>query len=992
MLKGNVLDKYGNYLAKTRVVNINSGEKTITDTLGYFNIKASVSDSLNINLYGYKTLKFKIQNEDFLSLILVEDTLLIQNLETIEIGYGSLEKTESAEAISKIKSEEFSQIGSVSPIHTLQGRVAGLQIIAENGEPGADMRVRIRGVGTVNNSAPLYIVNGYPVNDISYLHPKDIESVEVLKDASNTAIYGVRGANGVILIKTKLTNSVKTQFTFDTYQGVSRFWKYIPVNNTSDYIRLKKQAYENDHETMSAEMTNQLNLQNQNNTDWQKEISQLGVIQSYYIGAMGGSEKQRYAITGGYFNQRGTIKNTGVKKYFFSLNNTYQFAKWLKGGININFQRTEKNFNNSNEYVGGLNNAIITDPLTNVKDPQTGNWGYANLSSTTNPARVIDLQKNSWNKQNFFNSIFYLETKFNKYFSFKSQFGYTYTITKNNIYVPVYNVGPWEQNSVSVLYDTRGFSNQWVSSNYLNFEKSTSTQTFKILLGSEAQASNYNIVSVSVTDVPEAALQQYISSSTGSASANTIASDQAANSLLSFFARANYAFKSKYFLNCTVRRDGSSQFTPKNRWGNFPSFSLGWNLAEENFLKLNKKINTLKLRSGWGVVGNLNSIKNYYAAYTLINGGNNYSFGGVQVPGYTVVNMGNSDLKWEQTQSMNLGVDIEMWNNKFWVTTDCFLRKTKGMIIQVPSPDYIGANAPETNAGAIKNMGVEIATGYKNKIRNKLTYQIAANFTSIKNTVTSVQNAPIHGGAIWNIGYTTLTTEGLPVGTFWGLQTNGIFHSQQEVNNYSKNGVKIQPNAQAGDVKFVDKNDDGKIDEKDYTNLGSPLPKFTYGLSLNTSYQNFDLRIYLMGVYGNKIVNGLNGFTQSSNGRYNSTVNRNNAWTPENPNSNEPRMTLYDANQNMRFSDRYVESGSYLRLQNITLGYTITQKSASKIKMQSIRFYMGIDNLLTFTKYKGLDPEIGQTLSNVNNPLNYGVDLGNYPQARTYRLGMSLGI
>jgi TonB-linked SusC/RagA family outer membrane protein len=451
----------------------------------------------------------------------------------------------------------------------------------------------------------------------------------------------------------------------------------------------------------------------------------------------------------------------------------------------------------------------------------------------------------------------------------------------------------------------------------------------------------------------------------------------------------NYNFGGKYLLTATVRRDGSSRFLRDNRWGTFPSFAAGWNIAEENFLKNSGIFNQLKLRAGWGKVGNQNSAANY-GYVTTVKPNNIYVFGGQSVQGFASEELSNSELRWETTQQSNLGLDFAILKDRLYGSADYFIKKTNDMIVAVPIPVYVGAQPPRVNAGSMENRGVELSLNWRDKISKSIRYDLGINFTKITNEVISLGGgSPINGGNISKVGDLTRTEVGREIAYYYGLKTDGIFHSQEEVDNYKNSkGAKVQPVAQPGDVKFVDTNGDGAIDNLDRTYLGSATPNFTFGINGAVEFKGLDIRVFFQGVQGNEIANAMYwGWYSSDGSKENYHIDRLNRWTPTNTTSNEPRMTVNDANKNGQFSDRYISDGSYTRLKNLTIGYTLPNGLLSKVRVQNLRVYFSADNLWTKTAYKGLDPEVGERYYN---PLYYGVDLGNYPQAKNYRVGLNL--
>ncbi|WP_026995750.1 SusC/RagA family TonB-linked outer membrane protein [Flectobacillus major] len=990
---GKVTDGNGEALPGVTVRVKETQVGTATNVQGQFTIKvAETAKTLVFSSVGFQSKEIAIGGRSTIDVALASDTKSLD--EVVVVGYGTQKKSDLTGSVATVKSEQLVQVATPNVVQALQGRVAGVDVSSESGEPGAGARIRIRGVGTINNSDPLYVVDGFQTGDISFLAPGDIETMEVLKDASATAIYGSRGANGVVLITTKRgKKSEKAQFTFDAYSGVQDAARKIKMLNASEYATLRLEAFANDGTTLPADnnILNRLTYAKEGGfrgTDWQSEVmSSQALISNYSLNVLGGTEKSRYSLTGTIFSQDGLIKNSGMKKYFLRFNNDLQLAKWLTSGVSIAFSRFDKTYYNSDLYSGVLTTALAADPITPAWDKNTNNWGRADMSATNNPARSVDELKNNKGYGSLINGNIYAEAKFLKDFTFRSQLGINYNNTHNKSYSPKFFIATDEARDRSSLWERRGESAQWVLSNYATYNKTIKDHSFGVMLGTEAQQNQYKDMEVTAYDVPNDASQFYLSAAKN-ASEYTVKSNQSDESILSFFGRANYNYKSRYLLTATIRRDGSSRFLGANRWGTFPSFAFGWNVTEEDFMKDITAVNNLKVRAGWGQVGNQNSASNY-GYVTTMQGNNLYTFNGQTVAGFAPEVSSNPELKWETTTSSNIGVDASFLENKLSLTADYFIKTTSDMIVAVPIPIYAGIGAANVNAGSVENKGIELALTYRNQVGD-FRYEVTGNFTKINNKVTSLGGgAPIESGNVSKVGNTTITEVGQAIATFYGLKTDGIFHTEEELKAYvNSKGEPIQPEARVGDVKFVDLNNDGAIDGKDRTYLGSGTPDFSYGITTNFSYKGFDLKLFFQGVQGAEVVNALTFTNQKGNLGANMIAERLNRWTPTNTNTNEPRVTEADPNNNYRFSDRYVEDGSYFRFKNVTIGYTLPNALLSKIGVRTTRVYVSADNLFTFTKYKGYDPEVG---SYYGSPLGYGVDVGTYPPARTFRVGLNLG-
>ncbi|WP_169727975.1 SusC/RagA family TonB-linked outer membrane protein [Adhaeribacter aquaticus] len=960
---------------------------TVTDVDGAFKLQVTNANAVLVVSYiGYTTQEVPVNNKTTLNIALQTDAKALE--EVVVVGYGTVRKSDVTGAVATVDAQKITQVATVDVNQALQGKVSGVQITPSSGAPGTSAKVRIRGVGSFGNSDPLYVVDGFPTNNIDYISPTDIESMEVLKDASATAIYGNRGANGVILITTKKGKSGAPTFNFNTYAGIQNPWRRLDLANASQYATLYLEAFDNDNKTVSA--ADRAVLQNAitNNlrgTDWQREVMrQNAPIQNYNFSVNGGSDKSRYGVSATYFDQQGTIQNTGLKRFLLRINNDYTFNNRFTAGYNLSYANTRFNNFSVDQYSGVLPAALMASPVTPAWDPVTNNYGITTRFSTgNNPLRLANETRNQTTQQNRIVANVYSEVKLMEGLSFRSNFGGDLGFNKIRNYLPKFSIAPAEQRTLSSLYDERQQGYQWTWSNFFNYNKEIGDHSINAMAGAEIQnayTDNINVTGFNIMNDPS---QFYLGAA--KQTSYQAGSTPGQNSLVSQFGRLNYSFKNKYLITATIRRDASSRFSKQNRVGIFPSFSLGWNVHEEDFFRNQNLFTTFKFRAGYGEVGNQN-ISNT-ATLNILQPQQRYSFNNEAVEGRAINRYGNPNLLWETAKMANVGFDAGFMNNRLNLTVEYFDKRTSDMIVTPPIPAYAGAQAPSINAGNMQNKGLETSLSF-NKKDGAFTYDFGVNASFIRNKVLSLGGGqPIPGGDVNRIGFTTMTQEGDVLAYFYGRRTDGIFNSQAEIDAYSKDGQLIQPNAKPGDVKFVDLNNDGIINDLDRTKLGSALPDFTYGFNAFLGYKNFDLKLFIQGLQGNETVNALKVFTENPNGQFNSYASRMNRWTPENPNSNEPRMTQTDANQNITFSDRYVENGSYLRLRNLQIGYTLPQTLASRIKAKGLRVYVSADNLLTLTKYTGYEPEVGDRF---NNPFYWGVDVATYPQARTFIGGLNI--
>ncbi|MBC6990923.1 TonB-dependent receptor [Hymenobacter sp. BT491] len=997
-VSGRVVDAKGTGLPGVTVVVKGTSNGTGTAADGSFSLQAPENSVLVFSYVGFVRKEVPVTGAaGNLTVTLAEDVQALN--EVVVIGYGTARKSDLTGAVASVSSAQLTQVATADPVQALQGRVAGVEVTANSGQPGSGTRIRVRGVGTINNSDPLYVVDGVQTGDISFLLPTDIESTEILKDASATAIYGSRGANGVVLITTKHGKAGKTQFNLTGYTGFQEIQRTLDLANASQYATLVTEAYANGGTPVPANYAARLQSAIQSGatgTNFQDLVTQRGLITNYSLSASGGTEQNRYLVSGNYFQQDGIILNSGLKKYSIRLNDDVVLTDRIKAGFSGTFTHSDLTGGADGASTGlftALQYATQANPIWTPVLP-SGDFTYDDITpNTPNVARYLDEQKYNKTQNNNLFSTGYLDITLAKGLSFRSTFGINYNNGHPKAYQPQYYLGPVDQRAQSALLETRSENVSWVWSNYANYTKTFGdNSSISATLGQEAQRGYGNSIGVTAYNVPAEATLQFISANRSAN--NAVRSSQFDSGLLSYFGRANYNFRDKYLVTGTLRFDQTSKFLKDVRTGVFPSVGAAWNVSNEEFLKGLTAISLLKLRGSYGAVGNQNAAPNY--GYASVARGNQiYVFNETAAPGLAITQINNPDLKWETAVTTDIGIDAELFNSKVSLTADYFVRKTKDMIALLPVPDYVGQAPASANVGSLRNRGLELALNYRNQV-GKLQYNLGVNFTKISNEVTDLGGAtPISSGNVLvQTGNTTLTDVGHEIAYFYGLQAQGVFHTQQEIDAYKgASGTPIQPGAKLGDVKYQDVNGDGAITSLDRKYLGSATPNFSYGASVNLSYSNFDFKLLLYGVQGVEAVNGVafnllksSNFVGAWSNFYASRMDR---WTPSNPNSNEPRVTSNDTNGNDQFSSRYVENASYLRARNMELGYSLSKDLLSRFSINGFRIFASVDNLFTITKYRGFDPEISSA-GYYNNPLAYGVDYGNYPQARTYRLGFNV--
>ncbi|GET33174.1 SusC/RagA family TonB-linked outer membrane protein [Prolixibacter bellariivorans] len=980
---GLVTDQSGAPLPGVNIVVKGTTNGTITDFDGKYQLDAKASDVLKFSFLGYIPQEIPASNS-VINVKLKEDTKSLD--EVVVVGYGTQKKSDITGAVASVSADDLKGQPVSSVDQALQGRVAGVQITSNSGAPGGSISVRVRGIGTINNADPLYVVDGLPVGDINFLNPNDIASVEILKDASASAIYGSRGANGVVLITTKKGKlNSKASVNLDVYYGVQKVINNWKTTTGPEWYQIQEEL----NKTRTKPIDLSLVDKNQN-TDWFNAITRVAPMQNYNFGVTGGSKAMTYALSIGHLNQEGTVEGSSFERTTGKLNVGYQVSKRFKIGTNLNIEHSKKySISEENYHVGVINTAIKIEPVIPVwKDKANHVYDYSKFTDYPNPVAAIQYDNNHSEKLQLVGNIFG-ELELAKGLKAKTSFGQSSYRTDYYNFTPVYSVNINQQNLVNNVYRKYARGDYWSWENTLNYDAAFGKHSLSALAGYTMEEGNYEWFSASKNNIPnEDPSMWYLDAA---ADGDLATSKESSVSMMSFLGRINYSYENKYLATVNFRADASSKFPKENRWGYFPSVALGWKISKESFLENATWLTNLKLRAGWGQIGNQN-IGSYPYQETM-NGNSQYRYLFGMTPtidqGYVVTGMVDQSIKWETVESLNFGVDASFFDDRLQTTIDWYNKKTKDMLVQVPIPYYYGyEDGPTSNVGSVKNNGLEVSVNYRDRISNKLSYNVGFNIATVKNEVLSLGNGkPIAGGTYYG-GNATRTEEGEPIGYFYGYKTDGVFQSQQEIDKAPVQEGSSNEDLKPGDLKFVDVNGDGVVNDEDKTYLGSPIPKFTYGFNLGVTYGAFDLSAFVQGSQGNKIFNAMKTHLYNFD-ETNKSTDMLNSWTPTNTNTNMPRLNGNDKNNTNRTSDRFVEDGSYARLKNITLGYTLPKSLVQKAGIASLRFYVSGQNLVTITNYSGADPEIGQNAT--DKYLTRGVDIGTYPQAQTYVFGVKLG-
>ena len=922
-------------------------------------------------------------------------------------GYRTEIKSNVTSAISTINSEEVSKLAVLGVDQALQGQAPGIQVTQTSGAPGDGITVRIRGVGTVGNNDPLYIIDGVPTTgNINMFSTKDIESIQVLKDAA-AAIYGARAANGVIVITTKKGQAGIPKFSFSTSVGLAQAYNLPELLGTNDYVRIRNEAIKNANVLRDPPRridTFDLNIiDTLPNVNWLDEVFRVSPYQTYSLSATGGTENTRYYIMGEYLNEQGVFKGQGFQKYGVRFNGETG-NNWFKLGNSIYYSYTSQNRMNSTGDGFGAGNelnvlryALIAAPTFRVRNED---GSYVNVSSllgdpllygdgNANPLALIDATDWTINRSRVFGNV-YAEAKIFKGLKARTSLGGDFSFENEKKFKERLSAAIYSPTS---LTESRVFSRNLIWQNTLDYSGLFGAHRLSGLIGMEAIKNSTNYLGASVnnffrTDLNFRNIDNAIIEEVKNIGASGITANWA---LLSYFAQADYAFRDKYILGASIRKDGSSRFGKDNRWGIFPRISAAWNISNEDFFMQQRIFSTMKLRASWGILGNQEI--GLYPYSSLVGVGRRvYAFNDNIVTGAQIIETGNSKIKWETTKMTDIGMDLGLFKNRLTIIADYYVKNTEDMLVRVPIPQSAGEQAPPfVNAGSVQNKGFEIATIFTDKVGG-FKYDVGINFSTNKNKVVSLSSGePLYGGFGLSDGPITKTEVGYPIGSFFLYQMDGIFQTQEEIDASPFQTVDTRP----GDVRFADINGDKIIDEKDRTHVGSPFPKFSYGLSFGFTWKKFDFYTLLQGVNGNDVYFLYGNFAYETQSRgFNSYEDIKNYWRPDNTDTDIPKVSLDDRNGNRRISTRFLYDGSYLKVRNVTLGYDLGALIKSKM-ISGLHVYVTGQNLFTFTKYPGLDPEIQANNNDtqglgLTSDLAVGIDWGTVPAPRKILFGISL--
>jgi TonB-dependent starch-binding outer membrane protein SusC len=982
----------------------NTSRTAVADIAGKFSINASAGEVLVISSIGYTTQEATVGSGE-LRILLQESDNQLENI--VVIGYGTQKKKLVTGANVQVKGADIQKQSTTNALQALQGQAPGVQITSYSGQPGAGMNVIIRGKGTVGNFGPLYVVDGVQTNDITYLNPADIESIDVLKDAASAAIYGSQGANGVVLVTTRTGKiNQKASITLDGFYGVQNVARKAQLLNAREYATIMNEAAINSNKTpyFSNEVLNNLPV----NTSWLHHMLDKNVpTQNYVLGMQGGGAGSTYAASLGYTSQGGVVGGSNISsfdRYTFRINSEHSlYQNIVKLGEHLTFNyQNNRGIKVDGQYNNTLRAAFGASPFLPMYD-SSGNyfnsdktgWYPGQLNNKwnnteSNPYAVMDYTTRNRNSRQALIGDMYIVVEPIKGLKLRSSLGLNYYSNQNRDYIPVYRLSLYSFNDTARVSQSMGNGRTIQFDNLLSYDfKVANDHSFTVMAGSSSiktkgtsmYGSNWEL---RVADINYAYLS--VAQNVTVANYMDLEGEPFESALMSYFGRFQYNFREKYLLNLTLRADGSSRFAQGHRWGYFPSVSAGWVASSEQFLQTVSWLDYLKVRASWGRVGNQNvSPYQYLSTISFADAG--YIFGpqeGRSAQGAWPNRLGNPDLQWETSQQTNIGFDATVMK-RLNITFDYYVKDTKDWLIAVPMLATSGVDTVVINGGDVRNTGVELALNYRNNI-GKFNYSVGVNGAWNRNRIGNIptNDHTLHGNEnvlYANAGEFYRAHNGEPVGYFWGLKTAGIFQNEAEVNSYvGKGGDKIQANAQPGDVRFVDLNDDGVIDAKDKTNIGDPNPDFTFGFNVALDYKGFDFLVQASGVAGNQLVQSWRNHS-GSQANYSAAILE--RWHGPGSSNKMPRVTEDNRNWT-QFSDLYIHDGSFLRINTITLGYDLSGL-LKKSYLGKVRFYASVLNAFTFTKYNGMDPEVGY-----NEGFSSGVDLGYYPRPRTVMVGANI--
>lgn len=965
-VQGVVKDQTGETVIGASVMEKGTTNGTITGIDGDFSLNMSPNGTLVVSFVGYKTQEVQVKGQKQLQVVLSEDAEMLD--EVVVIGYGTMKKSDLTGAVSSIGNKDIKDSPVSNLGQAIQGKISGVQIV-DAGKPGDNVSIKIRGLGSINNCDPLVVIDGVPTDlGLSSLNMADVERLDVLKDASATAIYGSRGANGVVMITTKRGTEGKGKLAVSANYSFQNATNVPSLLNAAQYAELSNDMMVNSGRNPNPEWANPSELGA--GTDWVDELLRTGVMQNYTVSYSGGNEKSHYYVSGGFLDQSGIVKSVNYRRFTFQSNSDAQVLKWLKFSNNITFSADTKKSGSYN--IGDALKALPIYPVKNEDGSWSGPDGNSEwYGSTRNPIGPTELNKSQTDGYNFLANLT-AELTFTKWLKFKSTFGYDAKFWFIDNFTPKYNWKPTPTEETSrYKSDNKSFTYLW--DNYFLFDHTFAEKhRVGLMAGMSAQWNTNDYLNAQ----KNVFMFDNVHEMDNGEEMYAIGGNETEWALLSYMARVNYSYEDRYLLTATIRRDGSSRFGKKHRWGTFPSVSVAWRASQEKWFPKNDYINDLKVRAGYGVTGSQASVGNY--SYLASYNTSVYPFG-ISSGNQTALvssTLANPYIHWEEVAQTNIGFDASLFNSRVMFSFDAYLKETRDMLVKASIPITSGfedTTTTYTNAGKVRNQGIEMSLHTIN-LTGELGWETNVTATYNKNKIKDLNSdVPYYINQI-NNSYVTMLAKDYPINVFYGYVTDGIFQNQSEVNTHA-----VQPGAEPGDIRFRDLNNDGVINDSDRTVIGNPNPSWLFSMNNSLSYKGFELSVFLQGIAGNKIYNANNIDNTGMAAAYNQTTDVLKRWQGEGTSNSMPRAVFGDPNQNTRVSDRFVENGSYLRLKNITLSYTFPKQWLQKAQIENARLSLSCENVATITGYSGFDPEVG-----IN-----GIDQNRYPISRTFSLGLN---
>ena len=965
-VQGVVKDQTGETVIGASVMEKGTTNGTITGIDGDFSLNMSSNGTLVVSFVGYKTQEVQVKGQKQLQVVLSEDAEMLD--EVVVIGYGTMKKSDLTGAVSSIGNKDIKDSPVSNLGQAIQGKISGVQIV-DAGKPGDNVSIKIRGLGSINNCDPLVVIDGVPTDlGLSSLNMADVERLDVLKDASATAIYGSRGANGVVMITTKRGTEGKGKLAVSANYSFQNATNVPSLLNAAQYAELSNDMMVNSGRNPNPEWANPSELGA--GTDWMDELLRTGVMQNYTVSYSGGNEKSHYYVSGGFLDQSGIVKSVNYRRFTFQSNSDAQVLKWLKFSNNITFSADTKKSGSYN--IGDALKALPIYPVKNEDGSWSGPDGSSEwYGSTRNPIGPTELNKSQTDGYNFLANLT-AELTFTKWLKFKSTFGYDAKFWFIDNFTPKYNWKPTPTEETSrYKSDNKSFTYLW--DNYFLFDHTFAEKhRVGLMAGMSAQWNTNDYLNAQ----KNVFMFDNVHEMDNGEEMYAIGGNETEWALLSYMARVNYSYEDRYLLTATIRRDGSSRFGKKHRWGTFPSVSVAWRASQEKWFPKNDYINDLKVRAGYGVTGSQASVGNY--SYLASYNTSVYPFG-ISSGNQTALvssTLANPYIHWEEVAQTNIGFDASLFNSRVMFSFDAYLKETRDMLVKASIPITSGfedTTTTYTNAGKVRNQGIEMSLHTIN-LTGELGWETNLTATYNKNKIKDLNSdVPYYINQI-NNSYVTMLAKDYPINVFYGYVTDGIFQNQSEVNTHA-----VQPGAEPGDIRFRDLNNDGVINDSDRTVIGNPNPSWLFSMNNSLSYKGFELSVFLQGIAGNKIYNANNIDNTGMAAAYNQTTDVLKRWQGEGTSNSMPRAVFGDPNQNTRVSDRFVENGSYLRLKNITLSYTFPKQWLQKAQIENARLSLSCENVATITGYSGFDPEVG-----IN-----GIDQNRYPISRTFSLGLN---